>query len=185
METMTDLMVDVETTHTDPEEGGLLQLAAVKFNYETGAIGAIFDRCPMLLPRRNWSDGTRAFWNKHPKVLDGLIARQEPGAPVFRDFVDWVNADQPDGGYRFWAKPLKFDWPFVESHLIQLDLLMPFPHWLGRDVNSFIGGLSGSPEQPDLKLEFDGDEHNALHDCAHQIEMLFAAKKRFFQGSYE
>lgn len=177
---MTDIMVDTETTAVDPEIGGIIQLSAIKFNLETLTVGDHFDRCPALLPKRNWEYSTREFWmKKNRAVFDSIIARQETGEPVFRDFVDWVAKDAPDGGYRFWAKPVKFDWPFVESHLSQLGLIMPFPHWQGFDVHSYIAGLRGEVGRTNIEseVEFRGSQHNALHDCAHQIDLLFHAKR--------
>ncbi len=177
---MTDIMVDHETTHTDPEEGGILQLAAIKFNAETLEIGDTFDRCPTLLPRRHWSQGTKDFWNKHPVVYREIVGRQEPARGVFEAFQQWVLADAPDGGYRFWAKPVKFDWPFLESHFIQLGLDFPFGHWKQVDLMSHIGGMLGTPDYVSLSdlVPFHGKPHNALHDCAHQIDMYAYVKSR-------
>jgi DNA polymerase III epsilon subunit-like protein len=177
---MTDIMVDTETTSVDPGHGAIIQLAAIKFNYDTEEIGPMFDRCPAMLPFRAWSESTREWWAKMPAVYSSIIARQENALPVFTDFGDWVTQDAPRGGYRFWAKPITFDWNFVSSHMEQCGLPMPFPFWKARDLNTFIAALHGGAEHVDQpELQFKGSQHNALHDNAHQIDKLFHAKRQF------
>lgn len=178
---MTDMMVDVETTGTNPATAGIIQLSAIKFNYETGEIGPVFDRCPARLPLRYWSDSTREWWSKMPDVYQSIVAREEPAEPVFRDFIDFASFDAPEGGYRFWAKPTTFDWNLVASHMEQLGLYMPFNFRLARDVNSFCAALMGDPSHPDIEslVDFKGDKHNGLHDCAFQIDCLLNVKSRY------
>lgn len=183
MAEMTDIMVDVETTDTNAAEGGIIQLAAIKFNYQTGEIGQAFDRCPTLMPFRRWSDGTRDFWfGKNRKVLNTIVARQEPYQQVFSDFFKFAAAPEVEGGLRFWAKPVQFDWSFIASHFEQLDLPMPFHYRYARDMNSFISGLRGDPQHFEMAsiIPFEGSAHNALHDTAYQLDCLFAAKKGNF-----
>lgn len=182
MTQMTDIMVDVETMGLNPHTSGLIQLAGIKFNFDQREIGDVFDRCPAPLPFRGWHNGTREFWlEKNREVYNQIMLRTEDGPKVFHDFVDWVTSDAPEGGYRFWAKPLSFDWGFVASHLEQLGLPMPFPFRIARDLNSFAAGMMGSAEHPGLDelVEFKGDKHNALHDNAFQIDMLFHVANRY------
>lgn len=119
--------------------------------------------------------------NKNRGVFETIIRRQEPGPRVFEDFDRWVSADSSfvPGGYRFWAKPVKFDWPMVESHMVQLGMNMPFPHWQAFDLHSYVAGLRGAVGRVDIEKEvpFRGAKHNALHDVAYQIDLLFHAKR--------
>jgi len=177
---MTDIMVDLETMGTSPSDTGIIQLSAIKFNYETGEIGDCFDRCPMPLPRRRWDDATRDFWlGKNRKVYEGIVTRAEPGVQVFNDFDQWVLEGR-NAEYRFWSKPLSFDWPFLASHYEQLGRTMPFHYRYARDMNSFIAALHGSAEHVSYEdiVPFEGDKHNALHDCAWQIDCLLHAKSK-------
>jgi hypothetical protein len=175
-------MVDVETMGLNPHTSGLIQLSAIKFNLATREIGEVFDRCPAPLPFRSWNDGTRSFWlEQNRSVYDQIMLRTEDGPKVFFDFVDWVGKDNQNGELRFWAKPLSFDWGFVASHLEQLSLPMPFYYRIARDLNSFAAGVMGNAEHPDLEslVEFNGDQHNALNDCAFQIDCLFHVVNKF------
>lgn len=178
---MTDMMIDVETTGTSsPNHNGIFQIAALEFNYNTGAIGRGFDRCVNLLPYRFWDEDTKEFWQvKHRDLYLKLVDRMEPYPLVWGDFVKFVLAgDVPYGGYRFWCKPLSFDWPLVNSHILQLGGIMPFHYRNGRDLNSFMSALAGKAETLNMEnVVFNkGEAHNALHDCAYQIDMLMAAK---------
>ena len=188
MDDMTDMMVDVETTGTAPGSAAIIQLSAVKFNYNTGTIGRVFDRCPMPLPKRHWDDGTKDFWmGRNREVYNGIVARAEPAIPVFAAFMAFALDGAPYGGYRFWSKPLSFDWPMVADHFLQLDQPMPFHFRIARDVNTWIAALRGRPEHPDMEaiVPFHGDRHNGLHDCAYQIDMLFEAKAGNFSEVLE
>jgi hypothetical protein len=173
---MTDLMVDTETTGLySPDSNGILQLAAIKFNFETGEIGPFFDRCPALLPNRYWEEGTRRFWQvENAQLYHSFVMRAEDPAIVFSDFTAFVCGSPP---LRFWAKPTRFDWPIVESHYTQLGLPMPFQHWNTRDLNTYIAARCGGVEHVDMShIEMEGTAHNALADSVHQLKMLFAAK---------
>lgn len=182
MGTLTHIMVDVETTGTDPQLAGIIQLAAIKFNADTGEIGGTFDRCPTLLPRRRWEDSTRDFWRKNKPVYDGIVARQEPARQVFQDFANFCCDGAPFGGFVFVAKPVKFDWPLVESHMVDLDITFPFAHSAYLDLHSYVSGLRGSARRSDIENEVPfptgGAQHNALHDCAYQIDLIRHAKRR-------
>lgn len=172
-------MVDIETQGTSPGFSGILQIAAVKFNLDTEEFDPdVFDRCPAPLPNRFWSEGTKEFWGKFPKVLSGIYARQEDPRPVFEDFGQWVSGyDTP---LRFWSKPLSFDWPFIASHYEQLGLEMPFHYRTARDLNTYIACCNDRRAEHVSMREVEdahtGSLHNALSDCVLQIKMLFAAK---------
>jgi DNA polymerase III epsilon subunit-like protein len=175
----TDIMVDLETTGTNPAYNQILQLAAVKFNLETREVGTdLFDRALLPAPNRFWQEDTRDFWSKLPTVYSSIVQRAEDPKEVLVDFYDWVAKDQPDieGGYRFWAKPITFDWNFVASYYAQYGLPLPFHYRYARDVNSYAAGLRGAPAHVSLDnivSDFTGVEHNAKWDCLYQIEVLF------------
>lgn len=175
---MTDMMVDVETTGTNPAHGAMIQLAAIKFNYDTGEIGGTFNRCLTMPPGRFWDDSTRQWWGQQkPEILQGILARAEDPRAVMEEFMRFATDGAPRGGFRFWSKPLSFDWGFVASYCAMYGFPMPFAFWQARDMRSFIAGLRGCPHNVDMDhVTLVGDAHNALYDCALQLKQLFAAK---------
>lgn len=172
---MTDLMVDVETTGTNAQYAGVIQIGALPFNYETQEIGTPFNRCLSMAPNRFWSESTRQWWGRQKRtVLEDILRRAEDPAVVFRDFHQYVcGFDNP---VRFWAKPLSFDWPMISTHMEQFDLAMPFRYHEARDMRSHISGLHGQGGNVDMDhITAVGDAHNALFDCVLQLKQLFAA----------
>jgi len=187
MSAFTDMMVDVETTgNDDPSVFGCFHVAAIKFNAKTGEIGPMFDRVPELLPRRHWTGDTRDFWlGRNREVYNRIIARSEPALPVWQAFHAFCLDGAPDGGFRFWGKPITFDWTVIASHFLQLGMTMPFHYRLARDLNTYIAALRDDPAHPDMEKQvpFNGDKHNGLHDAAFQIDMLMEAQRQHIHAS--
>lgn len=190
MTVFTDVMVDIESTgNQNYERYGIIQIAAVKFNYKTEQVDAdVFDRCLRLHPGREWDVGTRQWWAKQGNVLAQIEARAEDPHTVIHDFYQWLLKDWPSErqeGRQFWAKPTSFDHPFLVSYFKMFGYDMPCLFRYCRDLNSFMAGLKGDPAHPDFEgqePQFQGDQHNALHDTLHQIRLLFAMKHMTTQG---
>jgi hypothetical protein len=167
----TDAMVDIETTHTMPDRGAILQIAAVRFNPITGEVdGDVFDRCLLMAPHRCWSEGTRNFWlEQKESTLREIFNRAEPYQQVMEDFLRWSGEK---GKLRFWSKPTHFDYMFIASYFNDCGLPMPFSYRDANDQNSFQRALYFPDSVPADNLEFVGDVHNALYDTFHQIKVL-------------
>jgi len=182
----TDVMVDIETTgSTSFDHTAVLQIAAVKFNYDTEEIDSNFFNASMSIPPgRYWDEGTRTWWGKQkPGVLKTIMSTARDPAVVMKEFYNWLLQDYPDTkeGLRWWSKPTHFDYSFIASYFHQYGLTNPCHFRFARDLNSFSAGLSGSAAHPDIEklVDFDGDEHNALYDSIFQLKALFAQKARF------
>lgn len=169
----TDIMVDLETTHIQPDSGAILQIAAVKFNLEKRIVCPdYFDRCLTIPNHRSWSESTRTWWvGKRLDLLNELVGRAEPWRPVTEAFVRYAY---PPGQYRFWSKPSHFDFQFIQSYVNDIEMPQPFAHWEANDLRSFLRGGFFPEQPPKIELEFVGEVHNALWDTFHQIKMLFA-----------
>jgi RNAse (barnase) inhibitor barstar len=187
---LTDIMLDFETTGTDPEHCAIIQMAAVKFDPYTQEVSSdTFDQALTFAPNRFWQEGGRSFWQKMPDIYNSIIERAKDPVEVLFEFSLWCLKDQPDieGGWRLWAKPITFEWAFLSSYYRQFDQPLPFHYRYARDLNTYIAGLRGDPVHNDLSDEvpFEGKEHDALWDCFHQIQVLFYAYDKFknHQGS--
>lgn len=177
-----DVMVDVETGGLNPVDSPMIQLAAVKFNLKERTIDTanMFNRCLYIPPRRYWDEGTRQWWSQQKRsVLEEIYSKMEDPRVVLQDYVDWLGYT-PAEPYRFWAKPLSFDWPFVASYLSDYEIANPCHFRWATDQNSYIRGLARDPGVEQHKVPFEGgDAHNALYDVINQINTLFKAEDHY------
>lgn len=171
-----DVMVDVETTGLAPDHSAILQLTAVRFNFREQTVDHDWFHVNLEIPsNRFWDEGTRAWWvETNPELLGGILATGIPPEDAMHQFSQWA-AIGPERAH-FWAKPLSFDYPFVQSYCRQFGFKMPYPYYLARDVRSVIAGMThDTPPFDDRTVAFEGVKHNSLFDCLHQIKILFAA----------
>jgi hypothetical protein len=175
-----EIMIDLETTGTNPVLNHIIQVSAVRFNLENQTVdaGDMFDRC--LLPtghHRSWAEDTREWWKKQPAILDNILSRGEAPQVVMQELVYFIGRTRSDRPVRLWAKPIHFEWPFLQSYLAEHYGTMPIPYWNCVDLNSWIDGRIPGNVRKDFwqKIPFEGDAHNALHDVLHQIKGAFVA----------
>lgn len=187
----TDVMVDIETTGTSSfDHTAILQIAGIKFNYATMDVDLhMFDRSLSIPHGRYWDKDTEMWWMRDKAaVLKEIQGRAQHPALVMKAFYDWLLKDYPDNpdGLRFWAKPPHFDFSFIASYFKQYGLANPCAYNKTRCLNSTIAALRGTAEHWPLEneLDFDGQQHNALMDCLHQIKVLREAKERTSQSEY-
>lgn len=186
----TDVMIDTETTGvTSFDHTAMIQLAGVKFNYDTDEVSSDFFNMSLKIPaKRHWDESTRIWWGRQkPHILQEIMANGQDPHAVMSAFVDWLRKDYPHAnpeGLRFWAKPAHFDFSYVASYLNEFGLPNPCHFRYVRDMNSFIAGLHGTAGHIRIEeeIEFVGDQHNALYDAIHQIKVLLEAKRRTYQG---
>lgn len=167
-----DMMVDIETSGLSPDFNWIFQIAAVEFNYDTGEVGRVFDRCLLPVPFRGWDEGTRNWWSNMPDVFDDISRRAEDPRKVMEDFAEFAGHAP-----RFWAKPAHFDFPFVGSYFRLFGIDTPFDFRMVRDVNTHISALQGHANKVKMEhIPFVGNEHNALDDAIYQLTQLLSAK---------
>lgn len=173
-----DVMVDIETTGVRPDRHAILQIAAVKFNYETGEVDPnVFDRCLAIPPTRSWDESTRMWWARQkPSVFQGIIQRAEDPRKVMKEFGQWCGYCHPEP-LRFWAKPISFDYTFIASYFHDFQIEDPFHFTWTVDLNSFLRGRMNTTEKVKVDIPFQGDEHNALFDAIHQVKIALAARE--------
>jgi len=168
-----DVMVDIETTGTQPNRSAMIQLAAVKFNLAERTVSKNFFNRSLAIPAwRTWDEDTRNWWSTKPEVYSSIMAKAEKPAIVMHDFADW--AIQPGEPLRFWAKPTTFDFMFVSSYLKDFGEPVPFSYRDANDLNSYLRGLY-APNDIDRSDEpaLEGTAHDAIFDSLYQIKVLF------------
>lgn len=167
---MEEMMVDIETTGTFPNRNAIIQIAAVKFCLKTNQIGGMFNASLSIPPTRHWDEGTREWWLKDKReTLKQILFNGRPARDVLREFYDFAA----DNSYRFWAKPVSFDFPFVSSYFHDFELSCPFDFRAAVDLRSWARGrfeVSGVESFDTANLPFEGTEHNALFDTLHQVK---------------
>lgn len=173
-----DVMVDIETTGTDPGANAIIQIAAVRFNLETRELdtSSMFNRCLFIPPRRYWDEGTREWWGRQKReILADIYSRMEDPKTVLEAFSQWSLESGSDEPMRFWGKPTHFDFSFIQNYMNQFEVYNPYHFGYATDLNSFIRGRANSSKVRDHKVEFQGDAHNAIFDVINQIDSLFKA----------
>lgn len=181
---MLDVMIDLETTGTDPSNNAIIQIAAIRFDYERREIGSVFCRSLAIPYGRYWDEGTREWWAKMPDLFSRIMATAGPPEMVFKDFQTWcLNTAPFSGDQRLWAKPAHFEFPFLQSYARQFGLDLPFHYRNVVDLNSFTRGLANDPGRKplDKEIEFHGEQHNAFDDVGHQIKVALMAKELLSQ----
>lgn len=179
-----DFQVDIETTGTTGSRCAMLQLAIVPFDFSLGRISQRVFCENLVMPwSRLWEEPTRDWWAKQdPAVWQRVTENPQPVRDVLyraQQFVRDVSGAlyQP----RLWAKPISFEWPFLQSYFAEFDVDNPFHFRDCIDLQSFIRGMRNNPGAPafDYEVPMIGDAHYALDDCYHQTAVALTAKQKF------
>lgn len=172
-------MVDLETTGTDPSRAGIIQIAAIRFDYKTGEIDSanLFNRCLFVPGFRSWDVQTKKWWEKQGKILERIEARSEDPRQVLMDFTSWATL----GGSspRMWAKPISFEFPLLQGYCRDFGVGFPFHYRETVDINSFMRGRFDDPAKEAFDKEIPNEEaHDAIYDVIHQIQYVMEIKRR-------
>jgi DNA polymerase III alpha subunit (gram-positive type) len=170
------IMIDLETSGLQPDHAHILQIAAVRFNLHERTVDPnVFDMCLFPSPNRFWEQDTADWWSQQkPEILTSIYARMKDPKTVLIAFRNWVLEGGSDP--ILWAKPLSFEWPFIQSYFREYEVTNPFFFRNANDMNSWIRArhFPDLPPPYEKEIEFEGDAHNAIYDCFHQIKALFA-----------
>lgn len=171
----TDVMIDIETTGTQPDRNAILQIAAVRFNLKENTVdGNVFNMCLDIPPHRHWNEDTRAWWGKqNQETLRRILDQRQDWRAVMNELVKW---SQPAQSLRFWSKPTHFDYMFLSSYFADADLPQMFSYREATDMNSFLRGLYKGDKVPtdeEIGVVMESNQaHDALNDTFHQVQVL-------------
>lgn len=171
---MVDIMVDLETTGTQPEHTNIIQISAVKFDLRAGTVDPnVFDMCLYPTSTRFWDEDTRQWWSTKPELLDKIYSRMVPARFVLEKFAAWVGFIETP---TLWAKPSSFELPFLQSYYKEHELQCPFHFRNVMDQNTFIKArhYPDAPPAYEKDIEFEGEAHYALDDVFHQLKVVSA-----------
>lgn len=185
---MFDVMVDLETTGTNAHVHGILQVSAWKFDLKTLTIldEDPFNMAVSMSPQRGWDEGTIQWWHEESgraAHLKKLRAGGRPPREVFEALQKWVGIIPQH--VRLWAKPITFEYAFIDSYCRMLELPNPFHYRYCRDINTYVSALMGDPARiaRDIDIPFEGQPHDALFDSLHDMRCLIEAQRRFNEGT--
>lgn len=172
-----DLMCDLETTHTAPDRGHILQIAAIRFNLRTQEYDPVpFNVClKQTMPYRFWSESTREWWQDKPEALERATTNPCSPAIACRAFNFWLDGVQPT----FWANRNGFDFMLLQSYFADLGIPFPIKYWDTVDLLSYVRGLykaKGLSMLNKKSVPFEGTKHDAVDDVLHQLKYLFKAE---------
>ena len=170
----TDLMIDIETAGRRPG-CAIIQIAAVPFNANTGDISTNTFKMDINLDNQfknkfGYCQNTLSWWRKTNKNLfEQLATSKNSYVTVGKEFQDYFNSLKDHKKIRTWGNSARFDMGIIEGWYIRaigFNFNAFWNTWLERDVRT-IGCLS-----PSIKLgtKFEGEKHNAIDDCKHQIK---------------
>jgi len=180
----TDVMIDIETTGRNPG-CAIIQIAAVPFNMNTGAISTNVFKMSINLDKQkqkgfNLDNGTIGWWKKeNPNLFRQLSTSNNHYVDVGSKFQKWFRSLNDSKNIRVWGNSNRFDLGIIEGWYqksIGTKQFEPFWNtWLERDVRTL------AMLDPIIKsnTKFVGVKHNAIDDCKHQIKYCRAIVRKY------
>lgn len=175
-----DIMVDLETLHTDPN-ATIIQIGVVGFDIRTGKTIQEFNEYANISLNKalNVSGDTLKFWLKtNPKLLLEIITKQEQSSDtIVMKFYNWIKDLQKTYSVYFWGNGLMFDGVLIETAFRNLGLKSPFSYRQMRDVRTLLefASVKSGLSEKELKDRANNNatvEHDALEDCKYQINYV-------------
>ena len=170
-----NIMVDLETlsTHTN---ASIIEIAAVEFNKETGEIGDIFQQ---QIDTSEWGENGRhvdgrtlLWWMEQNKSL--LTKYKEHNGKLhtalqrFRQFYLEHSINSNDEDTILWGNSSTMDITILQSAYEHFKEPTPWKYWAVNDVRTIVN-LNPSFKE---NCPFDGNKHDPVDDCRHQIKYL-------------
>ncbi|TXH12821.1 MAG: hypothetical protein E6R03_12270 [Hyphomicrobiaceae bacterium] len=187
-------MVDVETTGTRPDLNHVVEIAAIAFDYDTMEQHPepfIAQLSRQGQPHRVPDKKTLEWWKgQNPAVLQSVFSQFENPDLCLKtqleNMRDWVfRVGDPMQPKIFWAKPVSFDYMFLQGLFKDAQVDFPFPaFWMTNDMRSHCMGLMHAAgmsyqQMDNLYKDFTPkrvDAHSSLADVQWQLDWLKAVK---------
>lgn len=185
-------MVDVETTGTRPDLNHVVEIAAIAFDYDTREQHPepfIIKLTKQGQPNRVVEASTIEWWKRQAPavrlgVFENFIRQDLRLADQLREMHDWVfRVSDPNKPKIFWAKPVSFDYMFLQGLFKDAQVDFPFPaFWLTNDMRSHCMGLVApfGASYEEVEEEYHSykpprtNAHSSLADVQWQLDWLKA-----------
>ncbi len=165
-----DVMIDVETLGLTPDSV-ILSIAAVEFDRDTGDTGRWFyERVDHLQAGRTTCEETYAWWLKQPdEVFHEATSGTTPLRMALINLYAWFTE-----GQIAWSQGTDFDFPILLDAFKKNHIDIPWEYNAKRDTRTVYDICGFDPKS----IEREGNHHNALDDCLHQIRCVHAALRQ-------
>ena len=178
---MKHVMIDLETIDTKIS-AGVLSIAAIQFDLRTGRTGKNL-LIPIGYNNAVESHGTVSmetveWWSRQDKeVRDAQMYPLKPlnmtrALAKLTNFIN--NLSVPADMVQPWGNGSSFDISILEYHYQQEEFPIPWKFYNVRDVRTccMLGGVRKN------HIKFEGNMHDPIDDCLHQIKMVHKAYLR-------
>jgi hypothetical protein len=179
---MRDIMIDIET-FGNRSHSIVLSIGAVQFDIQTGETGKTFykkiDLQSAMDAGLKINASTLKWWmeQNHEALIELFSGETEKLKDVLDSFGVFIeeieshimsDGDNETERARVWGNGARFDLGILEDAYEAVGKKTPWYFRGEMDVRTLV---AFAPEvKKRMKNEFDGVEHNALHDCYHQIK---------------
>lgn len=175
------IMLDLETLGTKP--GCIvLTVGAVQFHPKTGEIvERFYEKLSFkqsVLIGLKCDPTTYAWWAKQDEAVrkEAFSGAADP-REVVTSFAKWAHRNgTPE---HWWAQGMDFDYPIFEAVCRATNTQPPWKFWAKRDTRTVYSVADFDPKS----ISRDGNHHNALDDCVHQVACVHAAYVKLGIGS--
>lgn len=203
-------MVDCETIGLCPNKNVVMQVALVSFNIDTfepeDELTVYFPLNDQIKDGRIADKGTVDWWGKqNPEVLKEILANMNAAGTVedsLNKITQWVNEKCSKAGKGkqvaksvFWAKPVGFDFPFVDGLFQEYKAVPVFNFREVMDMHTYIVSMYQAVFLNNFKYPLprgaavdmywwfndymktldetvEDKAHNATDDCYYQLHWL-------------
>ena len=173
-----NVMIDLETLSTH-KNASIIEIGAVEFNKETGAVG---DKFNVLIDPSEWGkndrhiDGKTIQWwlGLSQEARERFTKQDEKCATLMQALLELkyfiMHSCGDDGKVDVvvWGNGAVMDIAILESAYEYFDIEVP---WKYHDVNDVRTIVALNPSIKE-NAKFEGVKHSAVADCLHQIKYM-------------
>jgi len=176
-----DIMIDLETLATTAD-AAILSIGAVRFDLEAGLVfdecgGGFYQAVHLDGQNRAISQDTLAWWMDQCKDAQRVFI--DPNREILEWALDnltaWIDT-QPGTARAVWSNGADFDLPMLNHAYKQYNMASPWKPYAGRCYRTY----KTLPGARSVKVEREGQHHNALDDAIYQAKHLCAIHQALF-----